>query len=305
MKVVQFMASEGYGGAEKVFVELTNALAARHEVVALVLRACPFRQRFSDSVQLIALRSNPTRHNPILHAELYLLLRRLRPDIVHTHAAKGAELVRLVNRFLGLKHLATKHNDRKGRIFNSLDWVSTVSEKGKQSVKPKKNATVRVIYNGVVEQSVAGRSPADVFTMLAVGRLDAIKGFDLLIRQVAQLEFAFRLLIVGEGPERDALLRLVESLGLTEKVQLLGFRDDIAQLMHDCHLVVISSHQEGGPKVMLEALFYAPTLIATPVGAVPEVLPPQFQAPHRRAGAGHYPNSPRLLRVCDRIFEVT
>lgn len=278
MKVLQFMASDAYGGAEKVFVELSNALRQRHEVTALLLRNCAYRDRFSDQVHLIELQSNPTRHNPFLHFEIFSILKKLQPDIIHTHAAKGAELVKKVNRFLGYHHLATKHNDRKGRIFNSLPWVSAVSLKGKNSVISRKGGMVRVIYNGIVEEKVEQRNPADVFTMLAIGRLDKVKGFDLLVKQVVRLEFPFKLLLVGDGPEKDALTTLISDLALDEQVELLGFREDIAQLMHSCDLVVISSHREGGPKIMIEAMYYAPLLLSTPVGAVPEVIPPMFQS---------------------------
>lgn len=285
MNIVQFMASSAYGGAEKVFVELANALAGRHTVTALLLRNTAYKQRFSGAVQLVELKSNPTSHNPFLHLEIYSVLRSLGPDLVHSHAAKASELVAKVNRLLHLPHLATKHNDRRGRIFNSLAWVSTVSAKAQASVRARKGAQVRVIYNGVVEEQVAPGVKDEIFTILAVGRLDPIKGFDLLIRQVHALPFPFRLRIVGEGPERDRLAAQIMAAGLGDKVELLGFRDDIAQLMADAHLVVVSSHQEGGPKVMIEALFYADLLIATPVGAVVEVLPAVFQAEQHQLGA--------------------
>ena len=286
MKVLQFMASSGYGGAEKVFVELSNALAGQHQVTALLLRDCGFRHRFTaDHLTIAELRSNPTSNNPLLHVELFRLLRRLQPDIIHTHAAKGAMLVNRVNRFLQIPHLATKHNDRKGSIFNKLMWVSAVSQKASSSVLAKRGAEVRTIYNGLVETEVTPGSANAVFTMLAVGRLDAIKGFDLLIRQVAALDFPFRLRIIGEGPEEVRLAALIAELGLEGRVQLAGYQEDIPQLMHDADLVIISSHREGGPKVMAEALFYAPLLLATPVGAVPELLPEDLQTSHETLGA--------------------
>ena len=277
MRIVQFMASEGYGGAEKVFIELSNALAAEHEVVALLLRGAIIGGRFSPRVRQIVLHSNPTSNNPFLHIELYSRLKEIAPDLIHTHAAKGTTLVARVNRLLGFPHLGTKHNDRKGRIFNHLRWVSTVSEKSARSVLAAPGAEVRVIHNGVAVEDPGPIEKDDIFSIVAVGRLDAIKGFDVLIDQVAALPFAFRLHIVGEGPEKIRLERQISSRGLSEKVVLEGFRDDIPRLMRQAHLVVISSHQEGGPKVMIESLFYADMLIATPVGAVPEVLPEKFQ----------------------------
>jgi len=68
-------------------------------------------------------------------------------------------------------------------------------------------------------------------------------------------------------------------------VSLEGFHDDIPRWMKRAHLVVISSHQEGGPKVMIEALYCADMLIATPVGAVPEVLPAMLQVEQDRLAA--------------------
>ena len=278
LRIVQFMASEGYGGAEKVFIELSNALASEYEVIALLLRNAVISGRFSPQVRQVVLHSNPTSNNPLLHIELYSRLKELAPDLIHTHAAKGTTLVARVNRLLRLPHLGTKHNDRRGRVFNHLRWVSAVSEKSARSVVAAPGTEVRVIHNGVAAEDPGAEEKDAVFTIIAVGRLDAIKGFDILIDQVAALPFDFRLKIIGEGPEKARLERQVRNLGLSEKVVLEGFRDDIPRLMRRAHLVVISSHQEGGPKVMIESLFYADMLIATPVGAVAEVLPDRFQA---------------------------
>jgi len=284
MKIVQFIASEGFGGAEKVFVELSNALARDHEVTALLLRNATIEKRFSPDVRQVRLNSHPTSNNPFLHLELYSRLKELNPDIIHTHAAKGTTLVARVNRLLGFKQLGTKHNDRKGRIFNTLRWVSTVSEKAGRSVIPARGAHICVIHNGVVPEVIGIVDKEEVFTMVAVGRLDRIKGFDILIDQVSSLPFDYRLQIVGEGPEKDNLEKKIRKHGLKGKVSLAGFRDDIPLLMKKAHLVVVASHQEGGPKVMIESLFYADVLIATPVGAVPEILPEMFQSSQDKLG---------------------
>jgi glycosyltransferase involved in cell wall biosynthesis len=236
-------------------------------------------------VRQVVLRSHPTSNNPFLHIELYSRLKAIAPDIVHTHAAKATTLVARVNRLLRYCHLGTKHNDRKGRIFNGLRWVSAVSAKAAASVLPRRGAEVRVIPNGVTVAPCGPVAKEPVFTILAVGRLDRIKGFDVLIDQVACLPFDFRLRIVGEGPERRRLEQRIEARGLAGKVSLEGFHDDIPCWMQRAHLVVVSSHQEGGPKVMIEALFHADLLIATPVGAVPEVLPALLQVDHDRLAA--------------------
>jgi glycosyltransferase involved in cell wall biosynthesis len=276
MRIVQFMASEDWGGAESVFVELSNELAESHQVTALLLKGTRYQQRFSPRVNRLILRSNPTRYNPFQIYEIYRHLKDIKPDIIHTHAVKGAELVFCVNRFLRIPHLATKHNVRKGKVFNKLKWVTAVSQASGQTIHSDKTDSVEVIYNGIRPMNLADTAKFDVFTILAVGRLDRVKGFDVLIDQVRRLNFGFRLLILGEGPERKNLEKALDTAGLQKKVQLTGFRDDIPQLMKKAHLVVVSSHAEGFSKVIVEGLFYADVVVSTPVGVAIEILPPAF-----------------------------
>lgn len=284
LKIALFIASEYFGGAEKVFIELANGLAQKHDVAAITIRGNQINDKLSESVKIYTLKSHPTRHNPFQLFELYMLLRWLDPDIIHTHAAKATELVYTVNRLLSKKHLGTKHNDRKGLIFNKIPLVTTVSKKAANSIHLRKDAKLWVIYNGIEEEKILSGDLPEQFTIVAVGRLDRIKGFAELIRQVAPLSFPFRLKIIGEGPEYDTLKSLITQLGAESRVQLMGFRDDVPQQMHDAHVVIISSFSEGGPKVMIEALYYGRAFISTPVGTVPEVLPEQFIVPQDQLG---------------------
>lgn len=296
LKILQFMASERWGGAEKVFVDLSNALACAHDVVVLLLRKTDYIDRFSDNVTVIELTSHPTRRNPFLLYELYRVLKKCRPDIIHTHAVKGAELIAKANRFLGYNHIATKHNARKGKIFEKLHWVTTISSQSFHSVSPRTGGEVVVINNGITPEDVHRGDKNDVFTLFAAGRLDSIKGFDILLDQAAQLTFPWKLNIAGEGKERLNLEHKMKQLGLMENVTLLGHSEGVAQHMADADLVVISSHSEGFPQVCLEAIFYGKVLISTPVGGVIEILPERFLTDHQGLAVkieevhDHYPS---------------
>jgi glycosyltransferase involved in cell wall biosynthesis len=284
MKIVQFMASEKWGGAEKVFVDISNELSKRHHVVAIVLRGTEYCNRFSQHVEIRKLSSNSTTHNPFLVFELLKMLKRIAPDIVHTHAVKATLLIHRVNYFTNLYHIATKHNARKGKIFNHLKFVSAVSQEGRQSIQAKNGSVVKVINNGLIPRPATGSLDTTLFRLLAVGRLDAIKGFDILIEQLQSLSFPFLLTIAGEGPERVTLHKKINALGMQDRVVLLGFCEDIPSLMKQSHVVVIASHSEGFPQVMVESLFYGNVLISTPVGGVVEVLSPLFLAEQDRLG---------------------
>lgn len=100
-----------------------------------------------------------------------------------------------------------------------------------------------------------------------------MKGFDRLIKACANLSFPFYLQIVGEGAERDSLEQLIISLKLQHCVKLLGFREDVPELLSRSHLQVISSHLEGFSLAMIEGIFYTDMLISTKVSGCVEVLP--------------------------------
>ena len=274
MKVCHFVASVGLGRGD-AFVDLANVLAERIEVVILAPRGARFAHNLVPGVRLVEYDSRNSRFTPLLYLELGRLLRQMRPDIVHTHFAKATEIFWRLNRFLKIPQVATKHNPRKGKIYNRLENVIAVSQGVAESIVHNR---VRVIYNGIrpVPVAPAGKNP--VFTIRAVGRLDRIKGFDRLIRAVAKLDFDFRLEIAGEGEERDALAALIDSLGLEQRVRLLGFREDIPELLAGADLQVMSSSSEGFSLAMVEALFYAPVFISTRVSGCSEILDPRLFA---------------------------
>ena len=112
----------------------------------------------------------------------------------------------------------------------------------------------------------------DIFTMIAVGRLDPIKGFDKLIEQISKLDFDFVLNIIGEGSEKAKLEKLINSKNLEKKVFLLGFKDNIPQYLANSHLQIISSLTEGLPLTLLEGILNSSLIISTPVGGIVEVL---------------------------------
>lgn len=278
------MASPGWGGLEKVFVDLTNRLSSTCDVIVLTPEGAEVLDRLSDDVAEIGALPRGSRRNPITLWRLRSEVRRLRPDVVHSHAAKAAELVHHATRWLDVPHVATKHNTRSRRIFDRVGRAVAVSQAVADTVHNPRGVTV--VYNGI-ELRPRDRAPADapatesadwapatdVFEIVAVGRLHPAKGFDRLIRQVAGLAFPFRLRIAGEGRARPELEELIEDLDLGDRVELLGHREDVPELLARAHLQVVSSRTEGFSLALLEGLFYARALLSTPVGVAREVLP--------------------------------
>ena len=112
-------------------------------------------------------------------------------------------------------------------------------------------------------------------SVLAVGGLRKVKGFDDLIRAISILTGqmpGISLTIAGEGPERSSLEELIETLELTEHVRLLGYRKDVASLLPTADVYVSSSLSEGQSNSILEAMAIGIPVVATSVGGTTSLL---------------------------------
>ena len=275
MKIGQFIASTGWGGAEKAFVELANALSEIDTVQAITLRGIQLLAKLAPRVAVVTL-PDTSRLDPRLYWHLLRFIRTNKLHIIHTHAAKASAITRHIAGFFDVKQVATKHNSRRNKVFDKIDNVIAVSQQVAETIA----GDATVIYNGITPRKPCPRLyDTDLFTLLAIGRLDPIKDFAGLIRAVAQLDFPFRLQIAGAGPEFSRLCFLRDRLGLNN-VELLGFREDIPELMSTADLLVINSLTEVLSFVLTESLFYGNVLISTPISGSMEILPAELLFEH-------------------------
>lgn len=120
---------------------------------------------------------------------------------------------------------------------------------------------------------VAPATPEDGLRLVAVGRLDPVKQYDVLIAALAQLRNpSVRLTIVGDGPEREALRRQVSALGLGDQVDMTGWSDAPLKTVKQAHALVMCSRREGFPNVVIEALACGVAVIATPTAGMANLL---------------------------------
>ncbi len=110
--------------------------------------------------------------------------------------------------------------------------------------------------------------------ILAVGRLDPVKGYDLLIQSLLFLPESVRLIVAGDGEQKQNLKNQVSRLGLDRRVSFAGAisHDHLRFYFQSAQLLAISSHSEGWPTVILESLACGTPVVAHRVGGIPEVL---------------------------------
>jgi glycosyltransferase involved in cell wall biosynthesis len=113
--------------------------------------------------------------------------------------------------------------------------------------------------------------------LLAVGRLHAVKNHVFLLQACFLLRecgVRFRCLIVGDGPERAKLEFLIRELKIADVVTMVGHvpHDDIAEYYDGADLVVLTSHSEGIPLVLMEAMAHGKIVLAPSITGIPELI---------------------------------
>jgi glycosyltransferase involved in cell wall biosynthesis len=281
MHICLVMAGDEEGGLEKHVVELANGLQTYGHTVTVIAHA-KYQKRLAK-VNFIAVDLSKSRRNIAVLYQLYKVIKALNPEIIHVHGNKAAAMVSQLLPFLHLKSVATLHSRKKNtKMFKRFNAVIAVSPNAAEVLEhPHKHVVLNGIEPPVLDKSISKHEPSVV---LAVGRLVPVKGFDVLIEAWQGIKNA-ELWIVGDGFEQEKLQGLVTQFNLQQSVKLLGFRPDITELMQQASLYVMSSHYEGCPYTMIEALLCQVPMVSTAVGAMTMVLPPQYLCPEGDAKA--------------------
>lgn len=268
-----------WGGMEKHTADLAGALASRgHRIHVLGHRR--YRTAFPARVSFHALPVQLGRHNLWLQLALRRYLRQLSPDILHAQGNKAAQLAGKARKLGGVR-FGTVHGIKSShKPFDDLDRVIAVSPQVFRALKhPRKN----LVYNGVdidpCPEKLAPETPLPAATtnVIAAGRLEPVKGFDVLIQAWSMLgpeAEACHLTIFGEGSQRQALERQIRQSGLEEQVTLAGFCKNMASVYRQAQLTVISSEREGFSYILVESLLYGCPVVSTPVPVPRDILPP-------------------------------
>ena len=272
MKIVHLVLSNVYAGIEQHVNELVLNLEQESKTDVIIICNKEIASKFdSNNIQVI---NNFSRRSPIGLIKLLLKIHKIKPDIIHTHGSKTTSIINVIKKFLPIKHVATAHGIKnKTSVYKKATKLITVSQMVKESIDASS-----VVINNWYPPIVQDKKSLNNDYVLAVGRLEKVKGFDLLIQ--SWINIKDNLIIIGSGKEYDSLINLISQHNLDTKIQIIDemSQEDLVDYYKNASMIVISSRSEGGPRVALEALYQEIPVISTNVGHMAEILPKELLA---------------------------
>ena len=306
-RVLHVIQNLNYGGMERLLADVVRGLdSTRFECHVLALQ---YLGRFAEGLRDVAelhLAPPMSRWSMLRPRALARQIAGIAPDVVHTHSGvwyKAGLAARMagVRKIIHTEHGRAKPDPIMDRAIDAVaarryDVVVAVSESLRDQLVGTHIAAasrVVVIPNGVETSALRPRdddgalrrelgiSP-DVDVLGSIGRLEPIKGYDVMVDAFAHLladwhaDKAPVLVVAGDGSERQRLERAIADRGLRGHVHFLGWRNDIQSLLSTFALFTMSSRSEGTSISLLEAMSSGLCPVVTDVGGNRAVLGDQL-----------------------------
>jgi glycosyltransferase involved in cell wall biosynthesis len=298
MHLVHFISSLERGGAQTVLYNLVQKLATRgYKQSVIYLHEGPFVEQFQlAGIPVYKIKGAVVPFDVIAIMHLYRLLKKLKPDCVHTVLWAANWLGRIVTKLLHIPCIASLHNnyDQNGWMRNILDRlvpfsnnvIIAVSDEVKKSFYSYQHAqcSIAVIHNGIdcallqKQHSTISRTSlnflSEHFVIGSVGRFHSIKRYCLLLDAFAQLYMNFpnaRLLLIGAGPQEQELRKKAHLLGIDSVVTWIIDKPAYPYYaLMDCFM--LTSAKEGISMALLEAMSAGVACLVTNASLAHSVL---------------------------------
>jgi N-acetyl-alpha-D-glucosaminyl L-malate synthase BshA len=299
IKVLNVITGLGTGGAERLLLSILRKLNGNKfdSVVVSLYQDDDYMDEFLKAGVKVYKIGYRQKLNPCIVWKIVSIIRREKPDIIHTHLPHATIWGRMAAALSGCRVvLTTEHNTcvwKRSRGAFYILYKLTYRRNGaiiaiSHAVKNEMirrfgipEGYIQVIYNGVELNALKGKSeiPEELDgighpIIGTVGRLHRVKGHEYLIEAFGKIQKRYanaNLVIVGDGREKSRLKWLSQELGLQGSVHFLGTKKNIYGILSMMDIFVFPSLQEGLGIALIEACAAGKPCVASKIGGIPEV----------------------------------
>jgi len=288
VKVCFFIPALSDGGAQKQCIYLLNELQLRDDIELVLIRngeGVHDHLLKTDGLELRDIRVG-SNYDPRVLLNLIRVISQTKPDILMSWLHASDVYSFFARRaFPRLKWLMTERDSNypdelRYRVRQILgrhaDGIVSNSRAGDAYWAKRRARGTRHVVNNIVSHAPYERSESSpVRHVIFVGRLEEQKNPIVVARAFCELaarrsDLQFHM--VGDGSTREALESIVRDAGLTDRVELPGFRDDVRSMIANARLVVSLSEHEGSPNVLLESVSAGTPIVASAIAPHHELL---------------------------------
>lgn len=263
MKIAHLISSKIFAGIEQHVYELASNMTDVSEQVIICDEAIHEEMQGMQTVSL----NIGSRYSPINTYKLIKYLKENNISILHCHGAKASTIGKGVKYFSKVKIVVTIHGHKKNnKAFTKIDAVIGVN---RNLIKDISNGSyISNWYN----PSHSGQTSTRDGPIIAVGRLEKVKGFDLLIKSWVNINQDLE--IIGSGPEEKHLHQLISNFNLGKRISIVTDcnYNSLQEKYKNASGLIISSLREGGPRVLLEAINHEIPVLGSKVGMMEDLV---------------------------------
>ena len=302
IKILYLITGLKTGGAEMILHNLVKGLDKRkfEPIVVSIIPVAEIGKKIQGlGVKILSLNAR-FKHNSFIFFRLISILKKEKPQILHSHLFHAIFLGRVTGRICKVPIIISSiHSEYMGgflrnrllQITDSLDDVVTiVSQRVAETMIKLKTVSVNkllVIYNGIdlnkfifQDKEAKGKIKKelnlkeDTKILISVGRLFKAKGYPYLIETIKILKknLNIKLLVLGEGEDKSKLETQIRDFNLEKNIFLLDRKENVSDYLNASDVFILASLWEGLPIALLEAMACGLPVVATNVGGISEII---------------------------------
>jgi glycosyltransferase involved in cell wall biosynthesis len=304
MKILHAVPSFGLGGMEKVICSIINSTADKydHELLSIDNSKEAVKWTKTQNVRLIDFHKFDIRH--VFFKSLYKIIKARKPHVLMTYNWGSTDAIWLgrlagVTKIIHNEHgfnideaiaLSAKRSLVRFFVYRMASKTIVVSNELLNIIKNKfylNHRKLVFIPNGIDTdyyiQNFSERERVRValgfkntdFVIGFSGRLDPVKNFDLMVKvflHCLRNDSHFKLLFIGDGPEKEHIENLCKGVNIQKHVLLAGKKDEVLPYLRALDAFLLTSHREQMPMTILEAMSVGIPVVASKVGEIPHMI---------------------------------